>query len=409
MESRTPTTDDDSVATDAAALRRLHRATREMVTHERPAAIGAVATDAAADVLGFALNSVRLHDEETDRLVPVAVADQTVEHAGERRAYERGETVQWAALDDGEPKLYPDAAAIDDDVSRPGGGSVLVVPLGDAGVLTLGTTERDGIDQTDVELARVLAANLQTALERAERLRLLRRREKRLAAKTERLDRFGSLVAHEFRNPLAIAAGHLELTAPAELGDRDHLRAAREAVDRMERLTESILDLTSHRGLTDATESVAVGYVARSVWEDHAPAAATLTCESPPTVAADRQRLQTLFENLFDNAVGIGGPSVSVTVRDRAAGPGFVVADDGPGFDADDPTELFAYGATVEAAGTGLGLALVRDIAEAHGWAVDVDGEGGGTFVFRTAPDEATDDDESVDTGAKPRRHPTDT
>ena len=364
MEGRTPTTDDDSVATDAAALRWLHRATREMVTHERPAAIGAVATDAAADVLGFALNSVRLHDEETDRLVLVAVADQTVEHASERRAYERGETVQWAALDDGEPKLYPDAAAIDDD----GGGSVLVVPLCDAGVLTLGTTERDGIDQTDVGLARVLAAS------------------------------------------------HLELTAPVELGDRDHLRAAREAVDRMERLTESILNLTSHRGLTDATESVAVGYVARSVWEDHAPAAATLDCASPPTVGADRQRLQTLFENLFDNAVGIGGPSVSVTIRDRAAGPGFDAddgpgfdADDGPGFDVDDPTELFAYGATVEAAGTGLGLALVRDIAEAHGWAADVDGEGGGTFVFRTAPDEATDDGESVDTGVKPRRHPTDT
>lgn len=408
MAGRTPTANDDDTPTDAVALRRLHRATREMVTHERPAAIGAVATDAAADVLGFALNSVRLYDEETDRLVPVAVADQTVEHAGERRAYERGETVQWAALDDGEPKLYPDAAAIDDDVSRPGGGSVLVVPLGEAGVLTLGTTERDGIDQTDVELARVLAANLQTALERAERLRLLRQREERLAAKTERLDRFGSLVAHEFRNPLAIAAGHLELTAPADETDRDHLRAAREAVDRMERLTESILDLTSHRGLTDAAESVAVGYVARSVWEDHAPAAATLACESPPTVEADRQRLQTLFENLFDNAVGIGGPSVSVTVRDRSAGAGFVVADDGPGFDADDPTELFAYGATVEAAGTGLGLALVRDIAEAHGWAVDVDGEGGGTFVFRTEPGDATDD-ESVDTGVKPRRHPTDT
>lgn len=428
MAGRTPTVDDDSTPTDAVALRRLHRATREMVTHERPAAIAAVATDTAADVLGFALNSVRAYDEETERLVPLAAADRTVDLAGERRPYERGETVQWAALDDDEPKLYPDAAAIDDDVSRPGGGSVLVVPLGEAGVLTLGTTERDGIDQTDVELARVLAANVQTAFERAERVRLLRRREERLAAKTERLDRFGSLVAHEFRNPLAIAAGHLELTAPADETDRDHLRAAREAVDRMERLTESILDLTNHRGLTDATESVAVGYVARSVWADHAPAAATLDCESPPTVEADRQRLRTLFENLFDNAVGIGGPSVSVTVRERADGPGFVVTDDGPGFDAADPTELFAYGATVEAAGTGLGLALVRDIAEAHGWAVDVDGEDGGTFVFRTEPEPDEGDADAVDArslGDYPigdysldtndtdsgecRRHPTDT
>lgn len=380
---------DADEGTDAARLRRLHRATREMVSCERVDAIAEIATDAAADVLGFELNSVRLYDEETERLVPLAAADRTVAVAGERRAYERGETVQWEAFDAGESRVYPDAAEIDDDVDRPGGGSVLVVPLGDDGVLTLGTFEPDGIDPADVELARVLAANVQTAFERARRVQLLKRREDSLAAVEERLDRFASLVAHEFRNPLAIAAGHLELTAPRDPDDESHLEAARDAVDRMDRLTESILDLTSRRGLTDGTEAVSVGYVARSVWDDYAPEPATLECESDLTVTADRKRLTTLFENLFDNAVGVGGPSVTVTVRARENGPGFVVADDGPGFDADDPTELFQYGATVEAAGTGLGLALVRDIAEAHGWRVDVASEPGegATFTFCTDGD----------------------
>lgn len=352
---------------------------------ERTSVIAAVATDAAADILGFELNSLRAYDTETERLVPLAAADETIAVAGERRVYERGETIQWAALDDGEAKLYSAVSEIDDDVARPGGGSMLVVPVGDSGILTLGTTETDGIDQADVETARVLAANVETAVERAERIQLLTDREERLAAKTQRLDRFASLVAHEFRNPLAIAAGHLELCAPRE-SEEAHLQAARDAVDRMDRLTESILDLTSDSGLTDGTESVSVGYVARSVWDEYAPEPATLDCAEGIDVQADRDRLRTLFENIFDNAVGVGGPNVTVTVEELPDGSGFAVTDDGPGFDTADPTELFQYGATVENAGTGLGLALVRDIAQAHGWTIDVSSERGegARFVFRT-------------------------
>ncbi|MFC7137350.1 sensor histidine kinase [Halobaculum litoreum] len=98
-------------------------------------------------------------------------------------------------------------------------------------------------------------------------------------------------------------------------------------------------------------------------------------------VVADSGRLDRLFENLVRNAVEHGGDDVTVTVE---AGDGwFAVGDDGPGLPPALHDTAFEEGNS-GGGGTGIGLAIVRSVAEAHGWTVEVDpAADGARFVVR--------------------------
>ncbi|MFC7136203.1 sensor histidine kinase [Halobaculum litoreum] len=354
-----------------------------MMNAESATAVARVAAEAAEAVLGLDLNSIRLYESGPPRLVPVAYADAVVDVAGERTPYRRGESVHWEALDAGESRLYRRVSEIPEEraADLSGEGSMLVCPLGDRGVLALGTLAADAIDDEAVALAEVLAANTEAALERAER-------ERQLERKSERLDRFAGVVAHEFRNPVTIAAGHLEYVDGAA-DDEPHLSATRRAVSRMDRLIDSLLDMVREGSAAGTTEPVAVDAAVREVYEAEAVTAAALRCPDRVTVEADLDRLRTIFENLLGNAVAHADEGVTITVGALDDRAGFYVADDGPGFDAADPDRLFEYGATADAEATGLGLAIVRDVAEAHGWRVRATtADGGGARVeFHTAPE----------------------
>jgi signal transduction histidine kinase len=85
-----------------------------------------------------------------------------------------------------------------------------------------------------------------------------------------------------------------------------------------------------------------------------------------------------LFENLFRNAVNHGGGEVTVTVAEIA--DGFYVADDGAGIPDEERDDIFEAGYSTADDGTGFGLAIVKEIVEAHSWEIRVtDSETGGT------------------------------
>jgi signal transduction histidine kinase len=95
------------------------------------------------------------------------------------------------------------------------------------------------------------------------------------------------------------------------------------------------------------------------------------------TIEADDDRLQQLLENLLSNAIEHGGPGATVTVG--RLDDGFYVEDDGPGIPWDDRGEVFTAGYTTAEEGTGLGLRIVKQVADAHVWDISVtDGSAGG-------------------------------
>ncbi|MFB6157186.1 MAG: PAS domain S-box protein [Haloferacaceae archaeon] len=215
----------------------------------------------------------------------------------------------------------------------------------------------------------------------------------RIRRANERLDEFTSVVSHDLRNPLNVAEGRLELAR--EECDSDHLDDVDRAHDRMRALIDDLLALAREGEQVGNIESIDPDAVARKGWRNVETDDATLRVELDRPIRGDPSRLQQLFENLFRNCVehgstgsragpddGVehGGPDVTVTVG--ALSDGFYVADDGPGIPADERERVFEAGYSTSAEGTGFGLSIVRQVAEAHGWAVEVvDGtEGGARF-----------------------------
>jgi len=98
----------------------------------------------------------------------------------------------------------------------------------------------------------------------------------------------------------------------------------------------------------------------------------------------DPEQIRRAFENLVRNAAEATGAGGSLTLRIATRGARVVASfeDDGPGIDDERIPTLFQPFATTRPGGTGLGLALVHRIVEAHGGEIHVDGRPGTGAVF---------------------------
>ncbi len=366
-------------------LHALHESTREMFRAERSEGVARVATRAAIDIIGFPNSGVRLYDPETGTLKPTAISREATDAIGERPPFGPGDGLIWDAFETGESAVVSDLDEAETAVGYGDLRSLVVIPLGEHGVLVLGSREPAFFDDSDAQLARVLGANVTVALDRSDRIERLRQRDEELKREIERLERFSGVVSHDLRNPLNVATGRLEL-ARAGTDDPetlDQLEGVAEAHDRMAGLIDDLLTLAREGRSVDAPEPTEIGDVATRAWETVETHDATLTTvDCDGIVEADPERIRTLLENLFRNAVEHGGPAVTVSVSTTT--DGFAVADDGPGFEID-PERAMEYGVSGRDRGSGFGLAIVREIATAHGWELRAENDGGARFVFRTA------------------------
>ena len=195
-----------------------------------------------------------------------------------------------------------------------------------------------------------------------------REREEELQRQNERLEEFASVVSHDLRNPLNVAEGRLELARTEH--DSDQLAEAESALERCQALVDDLLSLAREGAVVAETEPVSLEAVAERCWASVETGDATLHVDTDRAVMADRSRLKQLLENLVRNAIDHAGPGVTVE-----AGPladGFYVADDGSGIGSDDREAVFESGYSTVPDNTGFGLAIVSEIANAHGWDVTV-------------------------------------
>jgi signal transduction histidine kinase len=165
-----------------------------------------------------------------------------------------------------------------------------------------------------------------------------------------------------------VAQGRLELLEDEV--DSDHLDVGMRALDRMETLIENLLELAREGETITEFQSVELDDVVENCWTTVVTANATLQAKADSVVRTDESRLHQLLENLFRNAVEHAGPDVTVTVGDLD--DGFYVEDDGPGIPVEDRDQLFERGFSTVGDGMGVGLAIVEQVVEAHGWEISV-------------------------------------
>ncbi|MEW5757152.1 MAG: ATP-binding protein [Pseudomonadota bacterium] len=199
-------------------------------------------------------------------------------------------------------------------------------------------------------------------------------------------------MAHQIRTPLSAALLYCSQLNHAQLDEARRGKLTHKIialVSELEHLVNDML-LFAKDGLS-STETFSLNDLVSELCGDYAPTLAGAIqlrkeCEAAPiALCGNRQMLKSAVQNLVDNAMHALGAHGEITISVRRAAGNSVdvlVADNGPGIAAELKEKIFEPFFTTSASGTGLGLAVVRQIAQAHGGEVWVESQPGGGATF---------------------------
>jgi signal transduction histidine kinase len=233
----------------------------------------------------------------------------------------------------------------------------------------------------------------------------------RLSAAFASQRRFVANASHELRTPLSVIRTELDVTLSDPHATAGELRAmaetVRDATAATERLIQALLTLArSEAGVTrrDAADlaDAAREAIAHSQREAAAADLQVHASLDPAPVRGDRRLLERLVANLVENAVRHNRPGGAVEVRTGRSGghSAVVVRNDGDRVPQEavasllEPFQRLDRGARGD--GAGLGLSIVRSVAEAHGGRVHLHAEDSGGLQVRVELPER--DDATTDT-----------
>jgi signal transduction histidine kinase len=223
-----------------------------------------------------------------------------------------------------------------------------------------------------------------------------RERELVNSARLAAVGKMAAMITHEVRNPLSAIGLNTELLVE-ELGELDGergaearalCRAINTEVDRLAEITETYLEFARlpepklHPEDLNELVTKAVQFVLKDIESKGGEVVVTLDPGLPPVEidhAQIRQALLNLLRNAAEALESVGGGRIEVSTEHRrdSRTVSLVVADNGPGITSDVLGKLFEPFFTTREDGTGLGLALTREIVRGHGGALEVSSRAG--------------------------------
>lgn len=225
----------------------------------------------------------------------------------------------------------------------------------------------------------------------------------RLDVRSQELDRFGRVAAHDLRAPLRSIEAFTRLALEAENPDQvsEHLDRVLRAAARMRRLLDSLVDFAEAGDRALDVSTISMSAVVRAALADLSvdvdASRAVIDAGDLPVVECDPTQLQRVFTNVLSNSIRYTSthpPHIVIRGYEEEDRVRVTVTDDGDGFSSDLAEEAFQplRRLTSSGVGQGIGLAICRRIVEQHGgriWATSEPGRGTTiSFTLATA-DEA--------------------
>ncbi|HET9116360.1 MAG TPA: GAF domain-containing protein [Gaiellaceae bacterium] len=373
-----------ALAIEHARAYEAERAAREQIEHVQAVTDAALAHLEVDELLSVLLPRIRdilrtdtcavlLLDEETDELVARAALG-IEEEIGVRIPLGAGFAGKVAA--EGRPLVIDvDEYPVYNPILRQKKlRSMIGVPLlvrGESlGVLHVGTLVPRDFRRGEVELLQLVAERVAIAIERA-----------RLHEDLIQLDQlklnFVAIASHELRTPATSVYGVLKTLAErgpqlSEELKQDLLQVGVEQGERLRRLLEELLDLSrlDARAITVEPRPVVLKSVLADVVEGAIPASDAVELDIPDDLAAvvDPLVLERVVSNLVANAIRYGAAPIRIEAQQRDRHLRIAIEDDGPGIPEELESRIFDRFARGRGeTGHGLGLAIARAYAQAHG------------------------------------------
>jgi PAS domain S-box-containing protein len=218
----------------------------------------------------------------------------------------------------------------------------------------------------------------------------------------EELGQFAYIASHDLQEPLRMVASYTQLLSRRYKGkldaDADEFIAfAVDGASRMQRLIQDLLAYsrvgTKGKDLLDTSSEDALQQALVNLRGAIEESGAVVTHDLLPTVLADEMQLTQLFQNLVGNAIKYQKPGVPRIHISAARNGGkewnFSIQDNGLGIDPQYFERIFGMFQRLhkrdEFAGTGIGLAICKKIAERHGSGISVESQPGQGSTFRFA------------------------
>jgi len=295
--------------------------------------------------------------------------EQSAESAT-KRAVETGELQIW--VDSDSNREYNQLRATD---AVPSAASTVSIPFGDTvrAVVHLYTDEdltQPAVKQSFASLGDVITASMERLSYRSEF-----EREK------QRLEEIRSIVSHDFGNPLNLAAGRLDLVRTE--CDSEHIAHVEKGLNEIDSLTdEANTFIKAGREVTDS-QQLSLESLATDCWKYAGEDRGTVSIEDT-TIRAEPERLRRVLNELIQNSFVHNEGPLELQIGPLEEERGFHVTDDGSGIPANEKEYVFDKGYTGISDRDGNGLAVVDEIARAHGWELRIGESEGARIEVKT-------------------------